>query len=213
MKFNIRLITTYLSFLIFCVSAYSQDSKIIDLPEERAYKYISYHSNGQIEKEVGFYAKKPYNSIAEFEKKLKAYKIKNHGPEKKYYSNGQLQEIVVYEKGKVTEFARQYFDDGEEYFVVLDERPTFQFRIAEYNSWFFKRIREVEKKYNINLEGVGFIALEIRKDGTINSVKIPSKYKDNEKYLIEIGEQVQVLKPAIKDGQPVGTKFGFRIDL
>jgi len=213
MKKSIQKITLSIFILLISFYSYSQNSEIIELEDDKTYKYISYHDNGQIEKEIGFYAKKPYKSIEEFEAKLKEYKIKEHGAKKEFYVSGQLKEIVIYQKGKVIEYAKNYFEDGEQFYVVTDERPIFQFSVDEQNIWFANRIKDIEDKYGVNLEGTGFIALEINKDGEIKSIKIPSKFAKNEKYLLEIGEQIKVIKPAIKNGNFVGTKFGFRVQM
>lgn len=84
-----------IAIFLFATSALCQNSEIVELTEAKTYKYVSYHENGQIKNEIGFYAKKPYKSIEEFESKLKEYKIKEHGEKKEFYSNGQLKEIVV----------------------------------------------------------------------------------------------------------------------
>lgn len=213
MKQLFKTIGIIIQVLFLASHLHSQSAEIIEMETEKTYKYISYHENGQIEKEVGFYSKKPYKSVVEFETKLKNYKIKEHGAKKEFYPNGQLKEIVVYKKGKVIEFAKHYFEDGEEFSVVTDELPVFQFSMEEQNLWFANRIKEIEGKYSLSLDGNGFIALEINRDGIVKSIKIPKKFAENEKYLLEIGEQIKVVAPAIKNGQPIGTKFGFRVQL
>lgn len=213
MKETIKTIAIICSLILFSNYTFSQKAEIISLAEDRTYQYISYHENGQIEKEIGFYAKKPYSSIEEFETELKDYAIKEHGPKKEFYSNGQLKEIVVYKKGKVIEYAKTYFEDGEQYAVHTDELVAFQFSISERDLWFASKIKEVEEKYGINLDGNGIIALDIAQDGSIKSIIAKGNSKEDKKYLIEIGEQIKVVKPAIKDGQNIATKFAFKIDL
>ena len=71
----------------------------------------------------------------------------------------------------------------------------------------------MESKYGVKLKGNGIIALEISKNGTIKSVKARAKDEAQKKYLIEIGEQIKVIKPAMKDGQKIGTKFAFKLQL
>jgi antitoxin component YwqK of YwqJK toxin-antitoxin module len=199
--------------LLLLNSINAQKAEIVDLPESKVYKYVSYFENGQIEKEIGFYAKKPYKSIEEFESKLKDYKIKNHGERKEFYSNGQLKEIVVYKNGKVIEFMKQYFEDGEEFSVGKETKPKFQFESNEQNQWFAERINEIESKYGVNLEGDGLIALFISGDGSIKDIKVRTNEESHEKYLIEIGKQIKVTKPANKDGKDIGTKFAFKIQM
>jgi len=202
-------------FIIFFVSTigYSQTSEIIKLDEKNSYQYKNYYEDGSLESIIGFYAKKPISSIELFEEKLKKYKIKLHGEEKTFYSNGQLKEITIYRKGKVIEYMKQYFDDGEEYAVPTDKIPEFQFNIQEQNIWFNERVKEIESKYKIILEGKGVIALEIRKNGIIKSIKVRAPKKELEKYLLEIGEQIEVKKSAMKDHENIGTRFAFRIEL
>lgn len=183
------------------------------MDEKNAYQYKSYYEDGSIKSLVGFYAKKPYPSIEEFEKKLKKYKIKYHGERKEFYESGQLKEIVVYDKGRVIKFAKHYFEDGEEYAVPIDEMPEFQFDIQQQNIWFAERIQEVESKYQVNLEGQGVIVLEIAKDGTIKSVKVRAPDEAQKKYLLEIGNQIEVKRPAKKNGEDMGTRFAFRVEL
>ena len=209
------LITAGITIVLIVLTqfSYGQNSKIVELPEDKTYKYISYHENGQIEKEIGFYAKKPYKSIQEFESKLKDYKIKRHGPKKEFYPNGQLKEIVVYQKGKVVEFAKNYFEDGELFSATTDELVEFQFKMNEQNLWFARKIQEVEEKNGVNLEGKGMIVLEISHDGTIKSVKARASKEENKKFLIEIGEQIEITKPAVKDGKNIGTRFSFKLQL
>lgn len=144
---------------------------------------------------------------------MKEYKVKYHGERKEFYQSGQLKEIVVYKKGKVVQFMKQYFEDGEEFSVGTETKPEFQFAIEEQNLWLNKKIKEIEAKYEINLEGKGLIVLEISKDGTIKTVKAKTADETQKKYLIEIGEQIKVTKPAIKDGQAIGTRFAFRIEM
>ena len=206
-----------LVLIIICfgipIIANSQSSEIIKLDEKKAYQYKSYYEDGSIKSIVGFYAKNPYSSVEVFEAKLKDYKIKEHGEQKEFYKNGQLKEIVVYRKGKVVEFAKNYFEDGEEYSVANIEMPKFQFDAQQYQTWFNNRIQEVEKKNKVNLEGKGLIALNISKDGKIKSIKVRAPDDTQKKYLLEIAEQIKVTKPAKKDGQDIGTKFAFRIQL
>lgn len=202
-----------IAFILISSIGNGQSSEIIELDDKNAYQYKSYHEDGSVKTIVGFYAKKPYPSIEEFEEKLKKHKIKYHGDRKEFYESGQLKEIVVYEKGKVIEFAKHYFEDGEEYAVSTDEMPEFQFDIQQQNIWFAERIKEIESKYQVNLEGQGIIALEIGKDGTIKSVKVRVPDETQKKYLLEIGNQIEVKKPAKKNGQDIGTRFAFRIDL
>lgn len=213
MKASIKKITVLVFILLLSLSSYSQNSEIVKLDVKRTYKYISYHENGQIKQEIGFYAKKPFNSIEEFEAKLKVYKIKKHGTTKAFYPNGQLKEIVVYKKGKVIEFAKQYFEDGEEFSVGTETKPEFQFSINEQNQWFADRIAEIEHKYEINLSGNAVIVLFISADGHIKDIKVRTKNVGYEQYLIEIAEQIEVKKPAHKDGKDIGTKYGFKIEM
>jgi len=91
--------------------------------------------------------------------------------------------------------------------------PEFQFNIQQQNIWFGKRIQKIEKKYKINLEGKSLITLDISKDGTIKLIKVRVPNEAQEKYLLEIAEQIKVVKPAIKNGQNIGIKFAFRIEL
>lgn len=202
-----------IAFILISTIANSQSSEIVELDEKNAYQYKSYYEDGSIKSVVGFYAKKPYSSVETFEAKLKEYKVKYHGERKEFYQSGQLKEIVVYQKGKVIQFMKQYFEDGEEFSVGTETKPEFQFDIEEQNIWFNKKIKEIESKYEINLEGKGLIALEISKDGTIKTVKVKTADESQKKYLIEIGEQIKVTKPAIKDGQAIGTRFAFRIEM
>ncbi|MBK9016751.1 MAG: hypothetical protein IPM82_23225 [Saprospiraceae bacterium] len=160
--------------------------------------------DGSIKSIVWFYAKKPYPSVDQFEAKLKDYKVKYHGEQKEHYQNGQLKEIVVYDKGKVIEFAKHYFEDGEEYAVSTDVLPEFQFDIQQQNIWLSQKIQEIEEKYKINLQGNAIIVLEIGKDGAIKSVKVRASDEAQKKYLMEIGEQIGVKKPAKKNGQDIG---------
>ncbi len=208
-------------FVIFFVSAFilistlakSQSSEIIMLDEKNAYQYKSYYEDGSVKSIVGFYAKKPYSSVELFEEKLKDYKVEYHGERKEFYQSGQLKEIVVYRKGKVTEYAKHYFEDGEEFSVGTETKPEFQFDIQQQNIWFNERIIEIESKYQINLEGNGLIALEISKDGTIKSIKVRAPDETQKEYLLEIGKQIEVVKPAMKNGQAIGTRFAFRIEM
>lgn len=202
-----------IAFILISTIAIGQSSEIVELDEKNTYQYKSYYEDGNIKSVVGFYAKKPYSSVEIFEAKLKEYKVKYHGERKEFYQSGQLKEIVVYEKGKVVQFMKQYFEDGEEFSVGTETKPEFQFAIEEQNLWFNKKIKEIEAKYEINLEGKGLIALEISKDGTIKTVKAKTADETQKKYLIEIGEQIKVTKPAIKDGQAIGTRFAFRIEM
>ena len=58
------------------------------------------------------------------------------------------------------------------------------------------------------------IRLSISKKGEIKNLEIvKSSDESNDKYLMEIGNQIQILKPAVKNGQPIGTRFVFKIDL
>lgn len=202
-----------ITFILITAIANGQSPEIVELEEKNAYQYNSYYENGSVKSVVGFYAKKPYPSVEAFEAKLKEYKVKYHGERKEFYQNGQLKEIVVYEKGKVTQLMKQYFEDGEEFSVGTEPNPEFQFNIEEQDIWFNKKIKEIEAKYEINLEGKGLIALEISKDGTIKAVKAETADETQKKYLIEIGEQIKVTKPAIKKGQAIGTRFAFRIEM
>lgn len=202
-----------ITFVLISVIANSQSSEIIELNEKNAYQYKSYYEDGKIKSIVGFYSKKPYSSVEMFEAKLKDYKVKYHGERKEFYQNGQLKEIVVYNKGKVKEFAKHYFEDGEEFSVGTETKPEFQFNIQEQNIWFNKKIKEIEAKYKIDLKGNGLIALEISKDGTIKTVKARTASENQKKYLIEIGEQIKVTKPAMKNGEAIGTRFAFRIEM
>mgnify|MGYP000447736088 CR=1 FL=1 len=204
-------ISVILLFLTSC--AFSQNSKIVEFEEDKTYNYISFHENGQVKKEIGFCAKKPYKSVEDFEAKLKEYKIKEHGAKKEFYSNGQLKEIVVYKKGKVIEYAKHYFEDGEEFSVGTETKPEFQFNMNDQNLWFANRIAEIENKYEIDLQGNGIIALSISGNGSIKDIKVRVENEANEKYLIEIGEQIEVKKPANKDGRDIGTKFAFKIQM
>lgn len=193
--------------------ATSQSSEIIKLDEKKAYKYKSYYEDGRIKSIIGFYANKPYSSVEEFESKLNDYKIKEHGEQKEFYKNGQLKEIAVYKKGKVVEYAKNYFEDGEEFSVGNTEIPIFHFDIQKQNLWFDNKIQEIEKRDNVNLEGKGLIVLYISKNGKIKSIKLRGPDDNQEKYLLEIAEQIKVIKPAKKDGQDIGTKFAFKIQL
>jgi len=105
MKYRIKIIFLF-AFILVSVMANAQSSEIIKLDEENAYIYQSYYKNGSIKSIVGFYTRKPYSSVEEFEGELKKYKIKYHGERKDYYESGKLQELVVYKKGKVMEFAK-----------------------------------------------------------------------------------------------------------
>ena len=98
----------------------------------------------------------------------------------------EIKEIVVYKKGKVIEFMKQYFEDGEEFSVPTDEMPEFQFDVQKQNIWFAKKIKEIESKYNIELEGKAIIALEISKDGIIKTVKVKTADETQKEYLMEI---------------------------
>lgn len=200
-------------FVLISTIGNSQSSEIIKLDEKNSYQYESFYEDGSVKSIVGFYAKKPYLSIEIFEEKLEDYKVKYHGEQKEFYPNGQLKEIVVYQKGKVTEYMKQYFEDGEEFAVPTDEMPKFQFDLQEQNVWFNERVQEIESKYDINLEGDGLIALEISGDGTIKAVKVRAPIEDQEKYLLEIGNQIEVVEAAQKNGLNIGTRFGFRIEL
>ena len=202
-----------ITLIFLSTIANSQSAEIIKLDEKNAYQYKSYYEDGSVKSIVGFYAKKSYSSVEAFEAKLKDYKIKEHGEQKEFYKNGQLKEIVVYKKGKVVEFAKNYFEDGEEYSVANIEMPKFQFDAQQYQSWFNNRIQEIEKKNKVNLEGKGLIALNISKNGTIKSIKVRAPNETQEKYLLKVAEQIKVTKPAKKDGQDIGTKFAFRIQL
>jgi len=91
--------------------------------------------------------------------------------------------------------------------------PEFQFDIHKQSIWFSEKIQEIESKYQINLEGNGRIALEISKNGTIKSVKARTPEESQAKYLLEIGNQIKVKKPAKKNGKEIGTKFAFKIEL
>ena len=126
---NLITFLCVIAFVLITTVANSQSSEIIKLDEENAYQYKSYYENGKIKSIVGFYAKKPNPSVESFEAKLKDYKVKYHGERKEYYQNGQLKEIVIYDKGKVIEFAKHYFEDGEEYGIAIDVMPEFQFDI------------------------------------------------------------------------------------
>lgn len=205
--------TCFFTFILMATIANSQTSEILKLDEINAYRYKSYYKDGSIKSIVGFYAKKPYSSVESFEENLEDYKVKYHGERKEYYQSGQLKEIVVYDKGKVIEFAKLYFEDGEEYAVPTDEIPEFQFDIQEQNIWFSKKILEIESKYKVSLEGNGVISLEIGKAGTIKSVKVKAPIESQEKYLLEIANQIEVIKPGKKNGQDIGTRFSFRIEL
>ncbi|MEP7197900.1 MAG: hypothetical protein ABI851_15385 [Saprospiraceae bacterium] len=183
------------------------------MDEKNAYQYKSYFEDGSVKSIVGFYAKKPYASVAIFEAELKEYKVKYHGERKEFYQNRQLKEIVVYEKGKVIQFIKQYFEDGEEYSIPIEVMPEFQFLLHQQNIWFSQKIQEIESKYNVQLEGNGLIALDISKDGTVKSVKVKAPDETQKKYLLEIGNQIEVKKPAKKNGQFIGTRFAFKIEL
>ncbi len=76
-----------------------------------------------------------------------------------------------------------------------------------------QRIKEVESKYKVELNGKGLIALEISKDGIIKSIKVKVNDKNHEELLMEIGKQIKVIKPAMKNDVPIGTKFAFKIEL
>jgi hypothetical protein len=65
----------------------------------------------------------------------------------------------------------------------------------------------------VNIEGQGVIVLEIIKDGTIKSVKVSAPDESQKKYFLEIGNQIAVKRPAKKNGQNMGTRFAFRIEL
>ena len=210
---NLLSKTIGLLLLLIPVIGNSQSAEIINLDEKNACQYKSYYEDGSIKSIVGFYAKKPYSSVKSFESKLKDYNVKYHGEVKEFYPNGQLKEIVVYKKGKVIEFAKNYFEDGEECVIVADKIPVFQFELQDQKRWFDQKVSEIESKYEVDLEGNGFIALEISKEGLVKAIKVRVSEKKLEKYLIEIGEQIVVDKPAIKNNQNVGTKFGFRVSL
>lgn len=207
-KFNFLI-----AFILILTTANSQSSEIVKLDEKNVYQYISYYEDGSKKSIIGFYAKEPYSSVELFEAKLKKYDVKYHKERKEFYRNGQLKEIVNYNKGKVIEFAKHYFEDGEEFAVSTDLMPEFQFDIHQQNIWFNKKIQEIESKYQINLEGKAIIALEIGRDGTIKFIKVKAPDKTQEIYLLEIGNQIEVKKPAKKNGQDIGTKFAFKIDL
>lgn len=202
-----------ITFMLITALANSQSAEMIKLDEDNAYQYKSYHEDGSIKSVVGFYATKPYSSVEAFEAKLKEYKVKYHGERKEFYQTGQLKEIVVYDKGKVIVFAKHYFEDGEEYAVPPDVMPEFQFDIQQQNIWLSQKIQEIEKKYNVNLQGNGMITLEIGKDATIKSIKVKAPDDAQEKYLLEIGKQIEVKKPARKNGEDIGTRFAFRMEL
>ncbi len=202
-----------LAFILISTIAIGQSSEIVELSEKNAFQYKSYYEDGSKKSVIGFYSKNPYSSVEIFEAELKDYKVKYHGERKEYYQSGQLKEIVVYEKGKVIQFMKQYFEDGEEFSVGTETKPEFQFDIEEQNLWFIKKVKEIEAKYEINLEGKGMIALEISKDGTIKTVKAKTDNETQEKYLLEIGKQIKVTKPAIKNGQAIGTRFAFRFEM
>lgn len=211
-----NLVLKYLTVIIFILISIlgkTQSSEIIELDQKNSYQYRNYYKDGNLKSIVEFYAKKPYSSIESFESNLKKYKIKYHGERKEFYENGQLKEIVVYKKGKVVEFMKQYFEDGEEFSVGSEQKPEFQFNLQQQNTWFSNKIKEIETKYKINLEGSGIIVLFISKDGTIKSIKVKIADENLKKYLIEIGEQIKVTKPASKNGQNIGTKFAFKIEL
>jgi len=210
---TLKIIGLHISLILFANYCFSQQSEIKALAEDKAYQYLSYYENGQIEKQIGFFAKQPYQSIEEFEVKLKDYKIKEHGASKEFYPSGQLKKIVVYKKGKVIEYAKHYFEDGEQFSVPADELAEFQFTMEEQDVWFARKIKDVEQKYGITLEGKGIIALDISYDGTIKAIQAKGDSEEDKKYLIEIGEQIKVVQPALKDGKPIGTKFAFRIEL
>ncbi|MCG8327476.1 MAG: hypothetical protein MI974_07315 [Chitinophagales bacterium] len=207
-------LTTIFALTLMFISAIasSQTSEIIELDEKNSYQYKNYYEDGSIKSIVGFYTKKPYSSVESFEADLKKYKVKYHGERKKYYQNGQLKESVVYKKGKVTEFMKQYFEDGEEYSVGTEDMPEFQFDLQQQNIWLSQKVQEIENKSNINLQGNGMIVLEISKDGSIKSVKVRTSDETQEKYLMEIGKQIEVKKPAKKDGQNIGTRFAFKVE-
>ncbi|OAV45128.1 hypothetical protein [Lewinella sp. 4G2] len=210
MRQTIQLI--YLVILVvISMNLNGQSSEIVTLDEKNSYQYKSYYKDGSLKSVIDFYAKKPYSSVETFELKLEAYKIKYHGESKEFYENGQLKEIVVYERGKVIQFMKQYFEDGEELSVHTESLPEFQFIIEKQNIWLNNKIKETEEKYKIDLEGQGVILLEISKDGTIKTVKAKTAIESHRKYLIEIGEQIKVTKPAMKNGEPIGTRFAFRI--
>lgn len=212
MNSKIKFIHLIASILISTI-AICQSSEIVELDEKNAYQYKSYYVDGSLKSVIGFYEKKPYPSVEIFEAKLEEYKVTYHGEKKEFYQSGQLKEIVVYEKGKVIQFMKQYFEDGEEFSVGTETKPEFQFKIEEQNKWFNKKINEIEAKYGINLEGKGIITLEISKDGTIKTVKTRIDDENQKKYLIEIGEQIKVTKPAMKNGQAIGTIFAFKIEM
>lgn len=200
-------------FLLISIVANGQSSEIIKLDEKNSYQYKSYYEDGSIESTVGFYVKKPYSSIQEFEAKLKAYKIKYHGERKEFYPSGQLKEIVVYKKGKVKEFMKQYFEDGEEFSVGKEDVPQFNFNLKQSNEWLVERIQEVEKKYQVNINGKVLFTLDISKDGTVKESKVIGPNEVQKKYLLEVVEQIKIVKPAMKNGQAIGTKFFFRVEL
>lgn len=199
--------------ILLPIVGYNQSSEIVKLDEQNAYEYRTYYEDGSTKSIVGFYAKKPYPTVESFEAKLKKYKVKFHGDQKEFYPSGQLKEVVVYKKGKVIEFAKHYFEDGEEFAVPPDEIPEFQFDIQEQQVWLSQKIQAIEKKYDVDLQGRGTIALEIGSTGAIKNIKVSSPNESLEKYLLEIGEQIEVTKPAKKNGQNIGTRFAFRLEL
>ncbi|MGK0388034.1 MAG: antitoxin component YwqK of YwqJK toxin-antitoxin module [Maribacter sp.] len=205
---------TYCTILLAFISTivYCQTSEIIQLSEKNSYEYKDYYEDGSIKFSIGFYSKKPYDSVKLFEEELKNYKVKYHGEEKEYYPNGQLKEIVVYKKGKVIQSMKNYFEDGEEYAIFTDKMPKFQFDLQKQNAWLNQKIKEIENKYKVDLQGKGIIALDIGKDRTIKSIKVRTADKAHEKYLMEIGEQIVVKKSAMKNGKNIGTRFAFKME-
>lgn len=210
---NQSKILLILPIVLLSTIAKSQSSEIIKLEEKNAYEYKSYYENGSIKSLVGFYTDKPYASVEAFEEKLKDYKVKYHGKKAEFYQSGQLKDIVVYDKGKVIELGKHYFEDGEEYAVPTDVFPEFQFDLEQQNVWLSRKVQEIEAKYNVSLEGDGLIVLEISKDGTIKSVKVRAPDKTQEAYLMEIAKQIEVKKAPKKNGQDIGTRFSFRVKL
>jgi len=57
------------------------------------------------------------------------------------------------------------------------------------------------------------IVLEIGKDRTLKGIKVRTSDATQEKYLLEIAEQIEVKKSAKKNGQNIGTRFAFRVEL
>ncbi len=56
------------------------------------------------------------------------------------------------------------------------------------------------------------IFLEISGSGEIKAVKVRIENKEHTKYLMEIANQIDVIKPAMKNGESIGTRFAFKID-